>query len=177
MADEEDEAKKKRGVADEERARALIQEAGFVREMDAKYGIDTLKRELQVVHEQWQTDIEHLTKTIEERFNNLGSMSAINAQRLERLEEKLDSSWAAISDKDEKNFSEVEHSVMETRLDLTRVEAQTKVLMDLNESNWLNNVLKLVENKQVRAVLLLGGGWIASTLGPDILKKLVELLG
>jgi hypothetical protein len=131
----------------------LVESGAFIRELDERVYFDKLT----------------------EKVDNLIGVIDRIGTRLDRVEEKFETRLTNVTDKVSANNSEFEHALNEMRVDVTRLEAQVKVLMDLKESNWINNFLKLVENKQVRAALLLGGGWVASMMGPDILKTLLKL--
>jgi hypothetical protein len=133
----------------------LVEGGGFIREVDDAIKLDR----------------------VNDKVDALVSAVDRYGTRVDRIEEKFDTRLANLTDKASDNNSEFERTVAEMRLDVTRLEAQVKVLLDLRESSWVQGALLLLNDKTVRGVLLVLGAWIASMIGPGVLKALLKLIG
>ena len=105
----------------------------------------------------------------------LGAMDR-QAAKMEKLEEKFETRLGNVTERVMTNNQEFERTLTALQLSVQRHEAQLAVLMRLHESNWTGQLLTLLENKEVRAGLLLLFGWLASEVGPAVLAAVLKAL-
>lgn len=152
MDDGDDDEKKKGPTKLTEQQ--LVESGAFVRELDERIRLDRL----------------------DEKVDVQLSVASRHGERIDKLEEKFETKLDRLVDGVRENTAEMEKAILDLRMLTVRQEAQIQVLMDAKDVTWASRALELLQNKQVRAALFIVGGWLASQMGPEVLKRFVALL-